>query len=158
MQNRHRRDRSIAWSFVGAQVLLLGAIVMLPRNATWISGAGAMTIANTLIAAGIALGVWSASFLKKGLTPSPLPNGSIDLVTKGPYVAARHPMYSAVIILCIGLSVRSGSLLVVIMTVALIGLFSVKSRWEEMHLVDSFPGYRKYSESTGRFLPLRRIV
>ncbi len=158
LTRHHRRDASIAWSFVGVQAVILLAIVALPRNTTWVPGGGAVTIGSSLTAVGVAIGLWSAVFLGRGLTPSPLPNGSTDLVTRGPYTSVRHPMYSAVMLLSIGISVRSGSLAVIVMTTALVVLFSIKSRWEEMHLADSFPGYRRYSETTGRFLPRRRIV
>lgn len=158
LTRQHRRDTFVAWSFVGVQAVLLLAIVTLPRNTTWVPGGGAMTIGSTLIAVGVAIGLWSAAFLGRGLTPSPLPNGSVDLVTRGPYTSVRHPMYSAVMILSIGISVRSGSLAVIVVTAALVALFSIKSRWEEMHLADSFPGYQRYGKTTGRFLPRRRIV
>jgi protein-S-isoprenylcysteine O-methyltransferase Ste14 len=58
-----------------------------------------------------------------------------------------------VILLGIGMTIRSGSWIVAIAFVALVVLFAVKSRWEELHLADTFPGYERYMVSTGRFVP-----
>jgi protein-S-isoprenylcysteine O-methyltransferase Ste14 len=58
-----------------------------------------------------------------------------------------------VILLGIGIAIRSGSWIVTVALVGLILLFAVKSRWEEMHLADTFPGYERYMGTTGRFLP-----
>jgi protein-S-isoprenylcysteine O-methyltransferase Ste14 len=148
-----RRDQVIAWSFVAVQALLLLAIITLPRDTGWVPSSLARTIASVLFFLGVALGVWAFLYLGRGLTPSPLPNGAGKLVVKGPYAIARHPIYTGVILLSIGITIRSGSFLVIGATVALIVLFAVKARWEEKHLTSSFPGYSDYMSSTGRFVP-----
>ena len=147
------RDQAIAWSFVAVQALLLLAIVILPRNTEWVPSDPARTAANILFFAGFALGAWAFLYLGRGLTPSPLPNGAGKLVVKGPYAIARHPIYTGVILLSIGITIRSGSLLVIGGTVALVVLFAVKARWEEKHLASTFPGYADYMTGTGRFVP-----
>jgi protein-S-isoprenylcysteine O-methyltransferase Ste14 len=147
------RDQIIAWSFVAAQALLILAIVILPRNTGWVPSDLARTVANVLFFAGVALDAWAFLYLGRGLTPSPLPNGASRLVVKGPYAIARHPIYTGVILLSIGITIRSGSFLVVGATAALIMLFTVKARWEEKHLASTFPGYADYMTGTGRFVP-----
>jgi protein-S-isoprenylcysteine O-methyltransferase Ste14 len=148
-----RRDQVIAWSFVGVQALLLLAIVMLPRNTDWVPGSTTRIISNVLFFSGVALGIWAFVYLGRGLTPSPLPNGAGKLVVKGPYAIVRHPIYTGVILLSIGIALRSGNYLVIVATVALILLFAVKARWEEKHLASTFPGYSEYMTRTGRFVP-----
>ena len=143
----------IAWSFVALQAVLLLVIIILPRNTDWQPTNFARTVANALFFIGIALDAWAFLYLGRGLTPSPLPNGAGKLVVKGPYAFARHPIYTGVIILSIGIAVSSGNLFVVLATAALTVLFMVKARWEETHLVATFPGYARYMECTGRFLP-----
>ena len=147
------RDQVVAWSYVAVQALLLVAIVMLPRDTSWITGDTARSIGSVLFFAGVGLGIWSAVYLGRGLTPSPLPNGSTELVVKGPYGFVRHPMYTAVMTLSIGISFKSGSVGVVLATIALIGLFTVKARWEEAQLALAFPGYRQFMQEKGRFVP-----
>jgi protein-S-isoprenylcysteine O-methyltransferase Ste14 len=151
---RHaRRDQVIAWSFVGVQALLLLAIVMLPRDTDWVPSSTARIISNVMFFSGVALGIWAFLYLGRGLTPSPLPNGAGKLVVKGPYAIARHPIYTGVMLLSMGIALRSGSYLVIAATVALIVLFTVKARWEEKHLASTFPGYSDYMTRTGRFVP-----
>jgi protein-S-isoprenylcysteine O-methyltransferase Ste14 len=128
-------------------------MVFYPRDTGWIPTDLMRAIGMAFMAAGIALGLWSAMYLGRGLTPSPLPNGATDLVMRGPYRFVRHPMYTSVILLGVGITIRSGSWIVALAFVALIALFSVKSRWEELHLADTFPGYERYRTSTGRFFP-----
>jgi protein-S-isoprenylcysteine O-methyltransferase Ste14 len=148
-----RRDQVIAWSFVGVQALLLLAIVTLPRDSNWVPSDLARTISNVLFFLGVALGAWAFLYLGRGLTPSPLPNGAGKLVVRGPYAIARHPIYTGVILLSIGIAMRSGSLLVIAATAALVILFVIKARWEEKHLAATFPGYSDYMGRTGRFVP-----
>ena len=148
-----RRDQVVAWSFVAVQAFLLVAIVLLPRDTDWVPGDFARIVSDVLFFAGVALGLWAFVYLGRGLTPSPLPNGAGKLVVKGPYAFARHPIYTGVILLSIGITLRAGNFLVVGATVALIVLFAVKARWEEKHLSSTFPGYSDYMTRTGRFVP-----
>ena len=128
-------------------------MVFYPRDQAWVPTDIMRTIGLVFMAAGVGVGLWSAIYLGRGLTPSQLPNGSVDLVTRGPYRFVRHPMYTAVVLLGIGMAIRSGSWIVTLALVALVVLFAIKSRWEELHLSNSFPGYGHYVASTGRFVP-----
>lgn len=148
-----RRDSTIAWLFVAIQFALLAVMVFYPRDQAWIPTDLMTSIGLIFMAAGVAIGLWSAAYLGRGLTPSPLPNGSTDLVMRGPYRFVRHPMYTSVILLGLGMAIRSGSWIVTLAFAALVILFAVKSRWEELHLADTFPGYEGYVASTGRFVP-----
>ena len=149
-----RKDQVTAWSFVGVQAILLLAIILLPRNTDWIPSDFSRIIGNVLFVAGIAVGVWSFIYLGRGLTPSPLPNSGGKLVVKGPYALVRHPIYTGVMLLSIGIAIRSGSYLVIGATLGLVILFAVKARWEEKHLVARYAGYPAYMRVTGRFFPL----
>lgn len=150
---RTRRATIVAWSFVAAQFALIGLMVFAPRDQGFDLGAAGRIVGMGLMIAGAALGLWSAVYLGRGLTPSPLPNGSVDLVVAGPYRWARHPMYVAVMLFMAGVAIRSGSWLVVAAFGGLVVLFSVKARWEEAHLRDAFSGYERYVGKTRRFLP-----
>jgi protein-S-isoprenylcysteine O-methyltransferase Ste14 len=151
---RHsKRDTVVAWMFVAIQFALLAIMVFYPRDLAWIPNSLMRTIGMGFMAAGVGVGLWSAVYLGRGLTASPLPNGSTDLVMRGPYRFVRHPMYTSVILLGVGMTIRSGSLIAALAFAALIILFAVKSRWEELHLADTFPGYERYMSTTGRFVP-----
>ena len=148
-----KRDTAVAWLFVAIQFTLLAVMVFYPRDRAWVPTAAMRTVGMLFMGAAVGLGLWAALYLGRGLTASPLPNGATDLVTRGPYQFVRHPMYTSVILLGIGMTIRSGSSIVAVAFVALIVLFAVKSRWEELHLADTFPGYPRYMASTGRFVP-----
>jgi protein-S-isoprenylcysteine O-methyltransferase Ste14 len=148
-----KRDTAVAWLFVAMQFGLLAVMVFYPRDEGWVPTDPMRSVGSGFMLVGVGVGLWSAVYLGRGLTPSPLSNGSTDLVTRGPYRFIRHPMYTSVILLGLGMTVRSGSWIVALAFVALVSLFSVKARWEEVHLVDTFPGYERYMASTGRFIP-----
>ena len=145
--------RRVAWLLVGVQALLLAGIVLLPPGPGWqktplTDSAGSI---STAIAFG--LGVWAVAYLRRGLTPSPIPNGESPLVVRGPYRWVRHPMYTAVMLFAGGAAIRSGGWLIASLAVAL-GVFLVfKARWEEERLGETFPGYQAYRARTPRFVP-----
>jgi protein-S-isoprenylcysteine O-methyltransferase Ste14 len=148
-----RRDTAVAWLLVAIQFVLLAIMVFYPRDVASVLTDLMRTIGMGFMTAGVALGLWSAIYLGRGLTPSPLPHGATDLVMRGPYRFVRHPMYTSVILLGIGMTIRSGGWIVALAFVALVILFAVKSRWEELHLATAFHGYERYMTSTGRFAP-----
>ena len=149
--------RSTAWLFVIGQFVLIGAVALLP-GAHWHVTTAHEVVAVVLILAALILGLWAARWLGRGLTPLPLPNGQVGLITGGPYRWVRHPMYSAVMLGMSGVALGSGSWCSVTALVGLVGLFAFKSRWEERHLEAAFPGYGVYQERTGRFVPRKSSV
>ncbi|MDH3729996.1 MAG: isoprenylcysteine carboxylmethyltransferase family protein [Acidimicrobiia bacterium] len=151
------RRTVVAWTFVAIQAALLVALVAGPRDETWKISEGVRSAGLGLFIVGVAIGLWAAARLGRGLTPSPLPNGEVDLVTLGPYRWMRHPMYTAVMVMAVAIATRAGSIAAVVLTIALIVLFNVKAGWEERQLAATFPGYAAYKARTPRFLPrLRR--
>lgn len=126
-----RRESTTAWLFVAVQFTLLGVMVLLPRDVAWIPSGTMRTVGMALLITGFGVGTWGSLYLGRGLTPSPLPNGATNLVTKGPYMFVRHPIYTTVMPLGLGITTRSGSLMVAVAFGALISLFNVKARWEE---------------------------
>lgn len=146
----------VAWTFVGIQAALIVGIIVTPGDDAWRVGRVLEVLGTSLVVLGLVIGLWAAARLGRGLTPSPLPNGAVDLVTRGPYRWVRHPMYTAVMLIAAGVTVPSGSLLVAAQAVALMILFNVKARWEEGRLAATFPGYAGYQAATPRFVPFTR--
>lgn len=146
-------DRVTGWLFVAAQAVLLILLVALPGNdhwptPGWVQGGGYALIAIGLAIAGLAsLGLGSA------LTPTPVPNEAGELATTGLYRRVRHPIYTGVLTAVIGLTIRSGNWVTIVVAVVAIVFFNVKARWEERRLAARYPGYDAYAQSTPRFLP-----
>jgi protein-S-isoprenylcysteine O-methyltransferase Ste14 len=145
--------------WVGAQLLafvLIGLAIFwqgsLPESITlWRAGGAIFAVA------GLVLMMWSARSLGRNLTALPEPAAGGELVTSGPYRWVRHPMYTAVFLLFLGVSAVFDSLSALILSALLVGFFALKSRYEERQLRISYPGYRSYLEQVpGRFLPAFR--
>ncbi len=143
-------ERVTAWLLVGVQVVLLVAVVLVPEREDW---PDLGVVATVLLAAGLLLGLWAITVFGRGVTPSPLPAETASLVTRGPYRWMRHPMYTAVTILCAGLVVRSRSWIGVVVLAVVAGFFAYKARWEEHRLTARYPSYAEYATRVGRFLP-----
>jgi protein-S-isoprenylcysteine O-methyltransferase Ste14 len=150
-----RRDTHIGWILVGIQFAFIAAIVLVPRDAAFDGGIAIDIAAAVLVGAAALLGVWGFRHLGDGLTPLPLPNGAVDLVTSGPYRWMRHPIYTAVIAGMGGIALRTRTPIVITIAIGLGVFLWLKARWEEGHLREGFPGYADYARDTSMFVPLR---
>ena len=153
MTNPTSRDQLTAWLLVAVQASLIAAAVMIPRRPAWSENDGVTVLAEAAIWIALALGVWGALHLGRGLTPLPLPNGAVELVTRGPFRWIRHPLYSAVILGISGIALRSRTPTVIVIAIGLTLFLGLKARWEEQHLRTAFVGYAEYATRTGRFIP-----
>ena len=110
----------------------------------------------TIVAGGIVL-FFALVQLNKNLTPFPSPKDSGELVQSGLYKYIRHPIYSGILLLAIGISLNSCSSWKLVITSLLAILFYFKSQYEEDLLCKKYIEYKKYKKSTGRFIPLMRL-
>ena len=76
-----------------------------------------------------------------------------QLITHGIYRYIRHPMYTAVILLCLALMLSNNTWLTQLVMLILVVDLWFKSRREEVLLSERFPHYQQYRARTGRFLP-----
>jgi protein-S-isoprenylcysteine O-methyltransferase Ste14 len=106
----------------------------------------------SLLAGFVILGL-SALALGKSLTAHPIPGKDAVLVTDGLYRFVKHPIYSGVILIAIGLTIAGGFLPHVFFIVALTLLLNYKASFEEALLAKTYAGYADYSKKTGRFVP-----
>lgn len=148
-------QRFTARLLVVTQVVLFVALAV----AAWSSGpSGWPWVGWALALLGAALGVWAGLALGPGLTASPIPNERADLRRSGPYALARHPIYTAVLLVGLGAVVWSGGWATFIAWVLLVALLWAKSTWEEERLVERFPEYEAYAAVTPRFVGFPRRV
>jgi protein-S-isoprenylcysteine O-methyltransferase Ste14 len=150
-----RRDTIIGWSLVAIQGLLIVGVVVVPRHPVWDGGRAVDATAWALIALGAILGAWGFVHLGSGLTPLPLPNGAVELITSGPYRMMRHPIYTAVMVGMSGIALTTRTPIAMAIAAGLIVFLNAKARWEERHLRIAFAGYQEYAHTTARFVPLR---
>ena len=147
------RDTVIAWLFVAVQFALLAVILLLPAGDAWVTPGWLATAAQWVQWLGVAVLVIGLVNLGRSLTPlpSPVPHGALR--TGGLFRFVRHPIYSGIMALTIGAAIRSGSAAVAVATLALIGWFMAKARWDEDRLRVTYPGYADYERHTPRFVP-----
>jgi protein-S-isoprenylcysteine O-methyltransferase Ste14 len=144
-----------AWGFVFVQAVLLLLIVFL-------DGSLGPTIARfrVLGTAGEFLGwvgiILSAITIRTSLTAVPLPKEGGKLGVTGLYRYVRHPMYTSVLLLTLGIAVMSGSVLKYILVILLAGLFYLKSSYEERYLRHKYKKYAEYASHTPRFIPFTK--
>ncbi len=138
------------------QVVLLGAIALAglvgPR---WADGPSLPpSLAGVaLVAAGFGLAVLGVRGLRTALTPFPRPAPDAVLITSGVYGRVRHPIYGGLIVAALGWSLVTASWLALVLSIALLGFFEVKSRLEELWLIEQFEDYPDYRAKTRRFIP-----
>lgn len=84
---------------------------------------------------------------------SPQPKSDGHLVTRGIYGWLRHPMYTGIVLIVVGLAVRDPSVAVGIVGGALIALLLAKARYEERLLSARYADYAAYRKRTWSVLP-----
>lgn len=139
------------WGLVAVQGLLFATVAvtaLLPGPLLWRS----LWTGLALVILGSVGVIWSAKDLGRALTPSPVPNHQ-GLVARGLYRHARHPMYTALVVICLGVAVGSGTWWCYISVALLAAFLEYKTRVEERYLLSEYEGYAEYSTRTGKFFP-----
>lgn len=90
---------------------------------------------------------------KQIITPNPIPMDNAKLITTGIYSSIRHPMYLFGILLTFGYSFYRSAYFTLILCFFYIFFFIYKIKFEEKHLIQKFPEYSSYRESTKKLIP-----
>jgi protein-S-isoprenylcysteine O-methyltransferase Ste14 len=146
--------RGEGW-FLG-QVVILGAVAAAGLlGPAWSGSARALGAAAGvgLIAAGGLLAVRGIRDLGRSLTPFPRPRESAAMVDTGAYRLVRHPIYGGLTLAGIGWGLLTASLPALAGALILAAFLDLKSRREEVWLVEWFEGYERYRARTRRMIP-----
>jgi protein-S-isoprenylcysteine O-methyltransferase Ste14 len=143
----------LAWTLVAIQFVLIALLIAIPDGTLYVVGAGLTIASMVFVGAGIVLGMVAGTRLGSSLTPSPIPKASAELATSGVYRLVRHPIYSALLLIGLGLAMRGASLWHGLVLAGLIVLLQMKARAEEAMLLKKFQGYASYAARVGRFFP-----
>lgn len=144
-------DAWLGWLFVAGQFILLGALVVEVWGAETSSFRWALGVLAA--AGGGSIAVVGSRQLGRELRTHPAPSSTAVLRVDGPYRFVRHPIYSGLLLLAVGLAVIAGTVLAAVTFLALFAMLSLKARFEERLLAERFPGYREYARRTPRFVP-----
>jgi protein-S-isoprenylcysteine O-methyltransferase Ste14 len=110
---------------------------------------------------GMALGIislaqqiWTHVTLQKNWSAAQKSGMNNIVITSGPYLWIRHPLYMALMLFFIGLSLVSGFSLFLLLASLSIPFFNNAARKEEAIMVQQFGDeYSDYMKCTGRFFP-----
>lgn len=144
---------TIGWAWVGAQAVLLLALVFIPTSDDWPTPAWVNVVGGTLFFGGLVFMGIAALRLGSSLTPTPVPTSGGSLKTGGLYALVRHPIYTGVLAVVLGIAVRSGSWIHAALAVAGFVFFDRKAAWEEAQLAERYPEYPEYAATTPKFVP-----
>ncbi len=143
----------MGWLWVLGQVVVLGLVILVPGRDDWSNPGWVSVIAAVLFFGGLALVAVAALGLGNALTPTPVPTEAGTLVTSGFYGLVRHPIYTGVLAIVAGMTLRSTSWVHVGMAVVAYVFFDRKAAWEEQMLSERYPDYPAYAAQTPRFIP-----
>lgn len=109
----------------------------------------------SLLVVGLCLGLWVISHNKiNNFNVQPELKQKAELVMSGPYRFIRHPMYTALLLVMLGICMTKQNPIVFLAWLLLIVILWIKSRLEEQYLIERWPHYTAYREGTYRFIPL----
>jgi protein-S-isoprenylcysteine O-methyltransferase Ste14 len=138
---------------VAAQFVLLGAMLFAPKPASITIPGWAFVTGELLFLGGIVIVALGFRALGTSLTANPVPLETGTLVTTGIYARVRHPIYTGLIVLTLGMVLDSWNPIRLGIWLALVGLLQYKMRFEESMLVTRYPGYAQYMASVPALVP-----
>ena len=103
-------------------------------------------ISNFLIILALIFIIFSVKDLGKSLSPMPRPKENSKLITIGIYRIMRHPMYYSLIIISLGLFIKSFTIYNFILSILLTFIISNKIKIEEEYLTKRFNKYTLYKK------------
>ncbi len=122
---RHQRIGSL---LVLAQFGLIG-LCLLPIGPTIWTGLRGWGLLALALAAGV--GAWALASLGEDTRVHPVPGEATRLRTHGIYAWVRHPMYLAVLLACLGVTLSTGRLLSLVAWLCLVVVLVGKARFED---------------------------
>lgn len=142
---------TVGWALVVAQVLLFVVLALLPwRTPSW----PGLVCCGVLVVAGLVLALSAARRLGGALTATPVPIEGAGLRTTGAYRFVRHPIYSALLLITLGLLVGFGTGWSWCWGLVIGLFFWIKSRWEDALLREEYgTQWDAWARTTGALIP-----
>lgn len=103
---------------------------------------------------GLGLGVWAILTMRSGkFSVFPEPRIGAPLIESGPYQFIRHPMYTALLMVCASMTLAEPTWMNVIVFGVLLINQLIKLRYEEGLLKSRFLDYEDYMKRTKKLIP-----
>jgi protein-S-isoprenylcysteine O-methyltransferase Ste14 len=116
---------------------------------------GARVAGVAIAVLGLALLTWVHATLGRAFSATLVVRHGAPLVTAGPYARVRHPMYTAFLLLALGLAFTTANVLVAALNLGAVAfVMIVRTPREERMLFDAHgDAWGAYAARTGRFVP-----
>ena len=133
---------------VTLQVLLSASLVLTARPTFQ------HILGLSICLAGVAFGVWAIVTIGTDrVSVMPQVREDAELKTRGPYRIVRHPMYTGLLLACLGLSLCPYAVWKIAVLISLAIVLASKTTIEEQQLRARFPDYEAYAAKTKKFVP-----
>ncbi len=133
-------------------VLQLGGVALSCWPVGWVNQGHMAWLLLVLI--GTVCGLTTLAYNKIGnFRVYPEPKQDAKLITNGPYRFVRHPMYSSLILMMLGISGYNGYWPNLLGVVCVVIAVTAKAAMEEHYMVLKFSEYEGYAAKTPRFIP-----
>ena len=135
-------------SLVFAQFFLIGMMVIFSHGifSSWLG--------MSVLLAGVLFGVWTIGYNKLGnFNIRPELKEGCTLITTGPYRFVRHPMYTSVLLISLGLAISTPIYLEWSSFLLLVLVLALKAVREEYLWCEENVAYREYMGKSKRFVP-----
>ena len=157
----HREEGYLFAAILRFAGLLLGistlAYLLFPMSIAWASfpiPTSLRWFAAIVAIASTTLFYWTLSSLGKTLTDTVVTRKDAVLVTHGPYRWVRHPFYVCAALLMTSVTGLTANWLIGISSMLVLTLLAIRTPKEEQMLLQRFADdYRRYIETTSRFIP-----
>jgi protein-S-isoprenylcysteine O-methyltransferase Ste14 len=148
-------DKSRGYAYVALQFVLLGVLLTAPRLPDPYGSLTPFVSLLGLVLMAVAGVILLVSFagLGNSLTASPLPKQRGQLITTGLYSYVRHPIYSGLLLLSLGVVLDAGWWPQAVVALMLFLLLRIKAQFEESLLRKTYPQYASYAAKTPMFFP-----
>ncbi len=113
-----------------------------------------MWIGTIMTIAGIVLLAWTHACLGKEWSVNLQLRDDHRLIRSGPYSRVRHPMYTSLFAIYIGIAVVSNNYGIMLLVIMVVVSLLLRVPKEENMMIEKFGDeYRNYMKKTGRFFP-----
>ena len=115
---------------------------------------GRLVIGLTVGLLGFALRIWASSYQWHNIA-RPLPDARTGLITAGPYSLMRHPIYSSMLLLTLGIFLAFGSWIAAIVAITPTVILNYwQAKYEESFLVERYGAdAQRYQQHLPIFIP-----
>jgi protein-S-isoprenylcysteine O-methyltransferase Ste14 len=150
IQSRRSRQYAVAQSVL---IIAFAATALFVREPPLLTSRFAEGLGQALCVAGVTLMAFAFAALRGVIQVAPEPKAGGHLVTTGIYRWLRHPIYTAIVAIVIGLVLRKPTLWLAIAAAVLVAFLFVKTRFEERLLATRYPQYSEYRKRSWGLIP-----